>query len=66
MGRSTRNKVRYQIERAAVSIDSSLEHLKNAADLADGQSTPINKNMPKLVNLLVAVKSMLLKFRNEL
>lgn len=66
MPRSTRNKVRFQIEKAADSLDRSMEHLKNAADMADGKSTPINEFMPDLVNMLVAAKGALLKFRGKL
>lgn len=66
MPRSTRNKVRFQIVKAADSLDRSMEHLKNAADMANGGSTPINEFMSDLVNMLVAAKGALLKFRGKL
>ena len=66
MPRSTRNKVRFQIERAAECQDRAIEHLKNATDMADSGSTPINKQMPDLVKMLMSVKGVLLKFRSEL
>lgn len=66
MPRSTRNKVRFQIERAAECQDRAVEHLKNANDMADGRSTPINENMPDLVGMLESVKVALLKFRSKL
>ncbi|KKN25065.1 hypothetical protein LCGC14_0888480 [marine sediment metagenome] len=66
MGRSTRNKVRFQIEKSADCMDRCLAHLKNATDLGDGNSTPINASMPNLVSLVLSVKDVLLKFRSEL
>jgi len=66
MPRSKRNRVRFQIERAAECQDRAMEHLQNAFNIADGKSTPINEQMPDLVVLLESVKGVLLKFRGRL
>lgn len=66
MPRSTRNKVRFQIARAAECMNMAMSHLKNATDMANGGSTPINKHMAGLVGMLEAVRGVLLKFRSKL
>ena len=65
-GRSTRNKLRWQVEKAVDCQDRSLEHLARLDGIADAQSDYINEFMPGLVILLEEVKKTLFRFREGL
>ena len=66
MARSTRNKLRWQVEKAVGDIDRAIEHLARLDAMQGGQSDYINKHMPSLVVLLEGVKDPLNQFREGL
>jgi len=66
MPRSTRSKVRWQIEKAADQLTRCMEHLARADAMAAGRSTPIENYLPQLVVMLEEVRKVLLGFRAEL
>ena len=53
--RSTRNKIRFQLEAALVEIRKGQNHLGLIAALADDQSDYIDKNLPILMAALESV-----------
>ena len=66
MGRSTRNKIRYQFELAVATLDRTLNHMKNADDLAEGKSDVLNKSMPTIVESISTVARLLARVRENL
>jgi len=66
MPRSTRNKLRWQVERAVGDIDLAVEHLAKMDAIAEEQSDYINQHVPGLVVLLEEVKNTLNRFRDGL
>lgn len=64
--RSTRNKLRWQVERAVGCIDRSVEHLARLDAIAEEQSDYINKQMPALIVMMDGVKDVLNRFREGL
>ena len=66
MPRSTRNKIRFQIVKAAEMMDNAIEHLGYAEELADGRSEEISKHVVKLAIMLQGCKALLLEFRDGL
>ena len=66
MPRSTRNKIRFQVDKAADNMDKAIEHLGYAEELADGRSETITKHVVKLAIVLQGCKQLLSEFRDEL
>lgn len=64
--RSTRNKLRHQIERVLNDLDRCLGHLKFLSDLSEGQSDYIETHLPGLVFMVEGIKSVMKKFREGL
>ena len=65
-GRSTRNKLRWQVERAVGDIGLAIEHLAKMDAIAEEKSDYINKHVPGLVVLLSEVQDTLNRFREGL
>ncbi len=61
--RSTRNKVKFQADKALRKTERIQEHLKYIDDLGKQQSPFINEAMPVLVGVAELLKNMLVKFR---
>lgn len=55
--KSTRSKIRYESEKIIGHLDWCEKGLQNIDELADGQSTYINKFLPAFVNLFVSLKN---------
>ena len=66
MPRSDRNKVRFNVEQAINDLERAEEHLARLDIIADGRSTFIDEQLPRLVLLLDGVKQVLVKFRSQL
>lgn len=66
MPRSTRNKIRSQIAKAADQMDIAIEHLEYAQGYARGRSEIINTKIVKLAAVLQGCKMLILQFRDEL
>lgn len=66
MRRSTRNKMRWQLEKIQVKILSCLEHLDYLETLAQGQSQVVNEHLPQHKELLRKVHSVFIDFRDNL
>lgn len=64
--RSTRNKLRHQVERIDNDLDRALSHCKLLDEMAEGQSDLINEFLPDIVKLLSFMKDIIIKFRTEL
>jgi len=64
--RSTRNKLRWQAQKAIECLDRSLEHLKYLDDLAEERSPQINEALPLLVMGVTKVKEALSFFKDTL
>lgn len=65
-GRSTRNKIRFQADKAVADIDNSLEHLAKIDAIQGQRSDFINRSLPEVVALLEAVKTMLGEWKTRL
>ncbi len=64
--RSTRNKMRAQVEKAMGNVDRATEHLARLDAIGEGRSNYINSFMPKMVFMLEEVKKTLGSFREGL
>lgn len=64
--RSTRNKLRWQAQKTAESLDRALEHLKYLDELAAGQSSYVNESLPLLVTGVTKVQEAVNIFREHL
>ena len=64
--RSTRTKIRFQIDKACKALDESVEHLAKADVLADAKHPLIIEKMPDLVVMLDGCRQVLEQFRSEL
>ena len=64
--RSTRNKLRWQVEKAVGNIDMAVEHMAKMDAIAEERSDYINQHVPGLVVLLEEVKKTLFRFREGL
>lgn len=64
--RSTRNRIRYQADKALEHADSILLALQAIDLLAAGNSEVINTNMAVMVSGVDAVRSVLREFRDKL
>ena len=65
-GRSTRNKLRWQVEKAVGCLDRAVEHLARLDAIAEEQSDYINHQMPAIVFMMDGVKNVLNRFREGL
>ncbi len=64
--RSTRNKLRWQVEKAMTNIDRAIENLAFIDAVADNRSEYIKTYMAGLVVMLTEVKKVLEEFRTGL
>lgn len=64
--RTTRNKLRFQAEKAIDDLDHSLGHIQILDQICDERSPYINDNLPKLVLLYEQFKRTLVVFREGL
>ena len=62
--RSTRNKLRWQADKAAEYMDKALEHLQAIDRMADSRSTFISTNLPQLASMIENIRLILLRFRD--
>jgi len=66
MRRSTRNKMRWQLEKIIFKLKSCDEHLDYLESLAQGQSQVVNNFLPQHKELLHKVHSVFVDFRDNL
>jgi len=66
MRRSTRNKMRWQLEKITLKLKSCDEHLDYLEKLAQGQSQVVNNFLPQHRELLRKVHSVFIDFRDNL
>jgi len=66
MPRSTRNKLKWQVEKSMGCVDRATEHLARLDLIAGEQSDYINKHVPRLVVMLEAAKTIFSEFREGL
>ena len=66
MRRSTRNKMRWQLEKIRVKLEGCLVHLDYLEELAQGQSQVVNDFLPQHRELLRKVHSVFIDFRDNL
>lgn len=64
--RSTRNKMRFQMEKVADHLDRTFKHFQYLEDLAGGGSPFINENLPFIVAAVQELKKAVLRFRESL
>lgn len=64
--RSTRNKLKWQGDKAINTIEKLQRHLKNIDDLAGGGSKMINQSLPGLVEMSELMLTTLRAFRAAL
>ncbi len=64
--RSTRNKIRFQAEKAYADIDRALGHLKYLDELQEGRSGYIERYLPRLVELIMELMVVMTQFRDGL
>ncbi|KKM24365.1 hypothetical protein LCGC14_1605860 [marine sediment metagenome] len=64
--RSTRNRLRGQVQAVVNDLDRAMEHLRNVDLYADGGSDKITKELPKLVAMLSGIKDIFVRWRSEL
>ncbi|MBA7636505.1 hypothetical protein ES703_44125 [subsurface metagenome] len=64
--RTTRNKLRFQAEKAIEELDRSLRHIQTLDLISEKRSPYINGNIPKLVLLYEQFKQTLIAFREGL
>ena len=64
--RSTRNKIRWQIKKAASQVDRIFEHLQYAEDLAAGQHPDLSEALPVLVLAGHEYQQALIDFRDSI
>lgn len=64
--RSTRNKIRWQSDKAITNVVKIQDHLKYIDELAQGKSEYITTYLPSLVSAMEMAKKVLEKFREGL
>ena len=64
--RSTRNKLKWQGDKAIMKVEQLQQHLKNIYDLAGGGSDMVNKSLPGLVEMSELMLTTLRAFRAAL
>ena len=64
--RSTRNKMRFQMEKVVAHLDRTFKHLQYIEELAGGQSPFINETLPFLVAAIEELKKGCNRFRESL
>ena len=64
--RSTRNKLKWQGDKAINQVERLQQHLKNIDDLAAGASEMVNKSLPGLVEMSELMLTTLRAFRAAL
>lgn len=65
-GKSTRVKIRWNVEKAAERIDGILNNLRIVDTLADGRSDEINKHLSAIAQAFLEMQKVLLDFRDSL
>ena len=64
--RSTRNKMRHQVEKIVNDLDRAVSHCKLLDEMAEGQSDLVSEFLPDIVQLLSYMKDVIKKFRESL
>ena len=64
--RSTRNKLRYQLEQLVKCQNKSLWHLAKAMDLSGGQCTSLNDLRPELREAFMKLREVLVDIRDKM
>jgi len=64
--RSTRNKMRHQVEKVMNDLERAQGHFKMLSDLSAGESIYVDSHLPLLVALFDDLTGMMKKFREGL
>lgn len=64
--RSTRNRLRGQVQAVVNDLDRAMEHLRNVDLYAGDRSEEINETLPKLVAMLAGIKKIFVDWRSKL
>lgn len=64
--RSTRNKMRFQVEKAIAHVDKIFEHWRYLEELTGGESPHVNELLPVLVSALHEYREACVSFRESL
>ena len=64
--RSTRNRLRCQVQAVVNDLDRAMEHLHNVDLYAEGGSDEITETLPKLVAMLAGVRKIFVDWRSKL
>jgi len=65
MPRSKRNRIRFQVEKAAKMLDRLLEHLALAHLIAGEEHPAFIKSMPQIVEGVEMIRAVITAFRDE-
>lgn len=63
--RSTRDKIRFQLDKAAFTLGRPLEHLQEADTLADGRQPILSEALGPIVVSIDAIQKAILKLRES-
>jgi hypothetical protein len=63
--RTTRDKIRFQLEKAELTLDRPIEHLKGACDRAEGRQPVLTENVPVIVAAIVEIQGAVRKLRES-
>lgn len=64
--KSTRNRLRAQVQAVVNDLERAMEHLHNVDLYAADRSEQITKDLPMLVTMLDGVKAVFVQWRSEL
>ena len=64
--RSTRTKLRYQMDKVSTGFKRIYEHLQYLDELANDESTYINENLPPLIKATMEIEKAFERFREGL
>jgi len=65
-GRSTRNKLRFQVKKAIADIERAQKHLKYLDELQEGRHPRVEERLPKLIMAMEYLITALERFREEI
>lgn len=63
--RSTRDKIRFQLDKAAFTLGRPLEHLREADILANGRQPILSDTLSPIVASIDAIQKVILKLRES-
>ncbi|GAH37803.1 unnamed protein product [marine sediment metagenome] len=64
--RSTRNRIRFQAEKAIQNIERAMQNLAQLDGMADGNSPYIGENLPQIIVMMAGCQQVLVQFRDKL